>query len=52
LIKGGLNIRSIEDLKEESKSLAESMDANLTDEIATLVEYRDGTHLDVIYRVE
>lgn len=48
----GLNIRPIENLKEEASSLAEPVDANLTDHITTLVEYRDGTHLDVIYQVE
>jgi len=48
----GLNIRPIEDLKEEALSLAEPMNANVTDQITTLVEYRDGTHLDVIYQVD
>lgn len=48
----GLNVRPIEDLKEEALSLAGSIDANFTDHITTLVEYRDGTHLDVIYQVE
>ncbi len=52
LKEGGLNIRPIEDLKEEALSLAEPMDANLTDHITTLIEYRDGTHLDVIHQVE
>ncbi|MFX0085766.1 MAG: citrate lyase subunit alpha [Candidatus Hodarchaeota archaeon] len=52
LEKAGLNIRPIEDLKEESINLAEPMIAKRTDKITTLVEYRDGTHLDVIYQVE
>ena len=49
---GGLNIRPIEELKEEALSLVDPVVANLTDHITTLIEYRDGTHLDVIYQVE
>ena len=52
LESAGLNVRSIEDLKDEAMSLAQPMDLNLTDKITTLVEYRDGTHLDVIYQTE
>ncbi|UCE12863.1 MAG: citrate lyase subunit alpha [Candidatus Heimdallarchaeota archaeon] len=52
LKEAGLNIRPIENLKEEALSLAEPMEANLTDHITTLIEYRDWTHLDVIYQVE
>ncbi|MHA1966402.1 MAG: citrate lyase subunit alpha [Candidatus Hodarchaeales archaeon] len=52
LQKAGLNVRSIEELKEEAMSLAQPIDINLSDKITTLVEYRDGTHLDVIYQVE
>ncbi|MFX0014831.1 MAG: citrate lyase subunit alpha [Promethearchaeota archaeon] len=52
LEKAGLNIQSIDDLKEEAINLADPIKANLTDKITTLVEYRDGTHLDVIYQIE
>ncbi|MFX0125036.1 MAG: citrate lyase subunit alpha [Candidatus Hodarchaeota archaeon] len=52
LKEAGLNIRPIEELKEEALSLADPIEANLTDHITTLIEYRDGTHLDVIYQVE
>lgn len=52
LKEAGLNIRNIKDLKEEALSLVEPMEANLTDHITTLVEYRDGTHLDVIYQID
>jgi citrate lyase subunit alpha/citrate CoA-transferase len=48
----GLNIRPIDELKEEAISLKEPVRANLTDRITTLIEYRDGTHLDVIYQLE
>ncbi|MHA2226482.1 MAG: citrate lyase subunit alpha [Candidatus Hodarchaeales archaeon] len=47
-----LKIRSIKDLKDESTNLASPMEANLTEKITTLIEYRDGSHLDVIYQVE
>ncbi|MFX0052798.1 MAG: citrate lyase subunit alpha, partial [Candidatus Hermodarchaeota archaeon] len=52
LKEAGLNIRPVEELKEEALSLASPIEANLTDHITTLIEYRDGTHLDVIYQVE
>ena len=48
----GLNVRPIDDLKEEAISLQKPIGASLTDNITTLVEYRDGTHLDVIYQIE
>ena len=44
--------KEIEDLKDEALSLVDPVDANLTNHITTLVEYRDGTHLDVIYQLE
>lgn len=52
LIDGGLNVQSIEELQEQSNSLASGMTPNLTEKVVTLVEYRDGTHLDVIYQIE
>jgi citrate lyase subunit alpha/citrate CoA-transferase len=51
LRKAKLNLRSIEDLKEESQSQVAPISPDLTSEITTLVEYRDGTYLDVIYRI-
>jgi citrate lyase subunit alpha/citrate CoA-transferase len=47
-----LPITSIADLKEEAHSLASPLEPNFTSNITTLVEYRDGTYLDVIYGVE
>ena len=46
-----LNFRSIEELKEVALSQASPLTPELTSEVTTLVEYRDGTHLDVIYSV-
>ena len=46
-----LNFKSIQELKEISQSQASPITPELTSEITTLVEYRDGTHLDVIFRV-
>ncbi len=51
LCKAKLPLRSIEDLKEESHSQASPITPNLSSEITTLVEYRDGTYLDVIYKI-
>jgi citrate lyase subunit alpha/citrate CoA-transferase len=47
-----LNLRTIAELKEESHSLASPMEPNFTSNITTLIEYRDGTFLDVVYSVE
>jgi citrate lyase alpha subunit len=52
LHKENLPITSITDLKEEAHSLASPLEPNFTSNITTLVEYRDGTYLDVIYGVE
>ncbi len=49
---GEIPLKSIEDLKAESESAASPMDANLTEKVVSLIEYRDGTHLDVIYQME
>ena len=51
LRKAKLNIKPIEELKEIAQSQVAPITPDLTSEITTLVEYRDGTHLDVIYRV-
>jgi citrate lyase subunit alpha/citrate CoA-transferase len=50
LRKADLNIKSVTSLKEEAFSMASPLEANFTSEIVGLVEYRDGTHLDVIYK--
>ncbi len=52
LKEGGIAVRSIEQLKDEAESLVAPANANLTEKIVSLVEYRDGTHLDVIYQME
>jgi citrate lyase subunit alpha/citrate CoA-transferase len=46
-----LNIKPIEELKELALSQASPLSPELTSEVTTLIEYRDGTHLDVIYRI-
>ena len=46
-----LNIKSIHELKELALSQAEPMTPDVTSDVCTLIEYRDGTHLDVIYRL-
>ena len=46
-----LNIKSIDELKEIALSLAPPLTPEVTSKVCTLVEYRDGTHLDVIYRI-
>ena len=50
LKKAGLDIQSITELKEVAFSMASPLEANFTSDIVGLVEYRDGTYLDVIYR--
>lgn len=52
LLDGGVMVHPIDELKEQSSSLAPSMTPNLTNKVVTLIEYRDGTHLDVIYQIE
>ncbi|MHA1978175.1 MAG: citrate lyase subunit alpha [Candidatus Hodarchaeales archaeon] len=51
LRKAKVNLRSIEELKEESNSLATPISPDFTSDITTLIEYRDGTYLDVIYQM-
>ena len=51
LRKAKLNIRPIEELKEEAYNLVSPIEANLTSKITAMVEYRDGTYLDAIYRI-
>ncbi|MHA2110857.1 MAG: citrate lyase subunit alpha [Candidatus Hodarchaeales archaeon] len=46
-----LNIKSIKELKEIALSQAPPLTPEVTSEVCTLIEYRDGTHLDVIYRL-
>lgn len=50
LKKAGLNVKSITDLKEVAFSMASPFEANFTSDIVGLVEYRDGTYLDLIYQ--
>ncbi|MFW9993335.1 MAG: citrate lyase subunit alpha [Candidatus Odinarchaeota archaeon] len=52
LEKAGLETRDIHDLRDEAYSLASPLEPDMTDEICTVVEYRDGTILDVIRRVK
>ncbi|MHA2246420.1 MAG: citrate lyase subunit alpha [Candidatus Hodarchaeales archaeon] len=47
----GMEIISIENLKDMAYSQATPPEPEFTDEICTVVEYRDGTLLDVIYKV-
>ncbi|MHA2270671.1 MAG: citrate lyase subunit alpha [Candidatus Hodarchaeales archaeon] len=48
LEKCGIQTRDIHDLRDEAYSLAAPLEPELTDEICTVVEYRDGTLLDII----
>ena len=52
LINAGIKIRKIEDLHAESISSAPLCELNQTDQIYGLIEYRDGTHLDVLYQIK
>ncbi|MHA1974453.1 MAG: citrate lyase subunit alpha [Candidatus Hodarchaeales archaeon] len=52
LERSDLTIKTIQELKDESHSLASPIELNRTDKITTLVEYRDGTILDVIYQIQ
>lgn len=52
LEKAGIKLRKIEDLHAESISSAPICELNQTDQIYGLIEYRDGTHLDVLYQIE
>jgi len=52
LEKTGIKLRKIDDLHAESVSSAPVCELNQTDQIYGLIEYRDGTHLDVLYQIE
>jgi citrate lyase subunit alpha/citrate CoA-transferase len=52
LKKAGIDIKDIYDLRDMAYSTSEPMKPDFTEEICTAVEYRDGTLLDVIYKVE
>lgn len=53
LIKAGLNVKKIEDLhKEVEKIIDKPNEIEFTDKIVGLVEYRDGTIIDVIRQVK
>ncbi len=52
LKKANLDIKPITELKDIASSQASPITPELTSDITTLIEYRDGTHLDVIYRVK
>jgi citrate lyase subunit alpha/citrate CoA-transferase len=51
LQKAGLKLRNIDDLKEESHGQVSPIGSEFTSDITTLIEYRDGTYLDVIYKM-
>ena len=52
LIKAGLNIKKIEDLQKEVEGIVGiAKEVNYGDKIVGLVEYRDGTIIDVIRQV-
>jgi citrate lyase subunit alpha/citrate CoA-transferase len=53
LIKAGLNVRKIEDLQEEVEGIVgKEKEVEYTDKIVGLIEYRDGTIIDVIRQVK
>ncbi len=53
LKKSGLNIRKIEDLQEEVEAIVgKGKEVEYTDKIVGLIEYRDGTIIDVIRQVK
>jgi citrate lyase subunit alpha/citrate CoA-transferase len=51
LEKASIEVRDIHDLRDEADSLAAPAEPDLSDEVCTVVEYRDGTILDVIRKV-
>lgn len=51
LIKAGLDVKNISELRDLAYSQADLLEPDFSDEICTAVEYRDGTLLDVIYKV-
>jgi citrate lyase subunit alpha/citrate CoA-transferase len=53
LRKAGLNVKDIHDLEEEADRITGQPEAiEFTDKIVGLVEYRDGTIIDVIHQVK
>ncbi|MHA2167829.1 MAG: citrate lyase subunit alpha, partial [Candidatus Hodarchaeales archaeon] len=52
LLKTDINVVEIKELRDLAYSEAPLLKPDFSDEICTAVEYRDGTLLDVIYRVE
>lgn len=53
LIKAGLNIKKIADLQQEVEAIIGKPDEiKFTDKIVGIVEYRDGTVIDVIYQIK
>ena len=51
LTKAGIDVKDITELRDLAYSQADPLEPEFTDEICTVVEYRDGTLLDVIYKV-
>lgn len=52
LIKAGLNVKKIEDLQHEVENIiGKPNEIKHSDKIVGIVEYRDGTVIDVIYQV-
>jgi len=53
LIKAGLNVKKIEDLQVEvEKIVGKKKDVEYTDKVVGIVEYRDGTVIDVIRQIK
>ncbi|MHA1166399.1 MAG: citrate lyase subunit alpha [Candidatus Hodarchaeales archaeon] len=52
LKNAGLPVKEITELRDLAYSQATSLPLNRTDEICTLVEYRDGTVIDTIRRID
>ena len=51
LVEAGIKVLEISELRDLAYSEADLIHPDFTDQICTAVEYRDGTLLDVIYRV-
>lgn len=52
LIKAGLNVKKIEDLQQEVENIiGKPNEIKHSDKIVGIIEYRDGTVIDVIYQV-
>ena len=51
LTEAGIKLLEISELRDLAYSEADIIEPDFTDQICTAVEYRDGTLLDVIYRV-